>query len=368
MRQLIRSGAVDSAVIALLAATRRGEVTSVRDTKTSLGFRRTLDTFDQMFTYDQATIDSAGVFLISELEKLDPTLNLPLQSVTWARDMPLRTDVTFADDISSFTNSTFAAPGGVNGSNKNWAAKDASAIAGISLDIGKTPQPLTVWATQLSWTIAELQAAEKLGRPVDTQKYEGMQRKYQMDIDEQVYVGDAALGLTGFVNHGALTNTANALTGNWATATADQILADVNELLTSAWQTTGFAVCPSKVLMAPYPYTLLATSKVSSAGNLTILQFIKENSICNGLNGKPLDIEPCKWLTGTNNGNPLGVTATDAMQAYSQDRKYVRFPIVPLQRTALEYRDIRQLVTYFGRLGQVELVYSDTVARRSGLR
>jgi len=40
---------------------------------------------------------------------------------------------------------------------------------------------------------------------------------------------------------------------------------------------------------------------------------------------------------------------------------------VPLLRTALEFRDIRQMVTYYGRIGQVELVYPETVARRANI-
>ncbi len=34
-----------------------------------------------MITFDQATVDSSGAFLIGELERLDQTLNLPLVGV-----------------------------------------------------------------------------------------------------------------------------------------------------------------------------------------------------------------------------------------------------------------------------------------------
>ena len=38
-----------------------------------------------MITFDQATVDSSGAFLIGELERLDQTLNLPLVGYTWTR-------------------------------------------------------------------------------------------------------------------------------------------------------------------------------------------------------------------------------------------------------------------------------------------
>src|SRR6185503_16890258 len=70
-------------------------------------------TMDNMMTFDKATRDGLGAFLIGELERLDPKLHEPLVSVTWSRDIDLRTDVSVADETSSFTNSSFAAAGGL---------------------------------------------------------------------------------------------------------------------------------------------------------------------------------------------------------------------------------------------------------------
>ena len=42
-------------------------------------------TRDGLMTFDRQTIDSAGVFLIGELERLDQNLHEPLASVTWSR-------------------------------------------------------------------------------------------------------------------------------------------------------------------------------------------------------------------------------------------------------------------------------------------
>ena len=50
-----------------------------------------------MITFDQATVDSSGAFLIGELERLDQTLNLPLVGYTWTRDIQLREDVSIAE-------------------------------------------------------------------------------------------------------------------------------------------------------------------------------------------------------------------------------------------------------------------------------
>lgn len=313
-----------------------------------------------MLTFDQRTIDSTGAFLIGELERLDQTLHMPLASVTWSRDIFLREDVSMGDEVSSFTNSSFAAAGGPSPNGKNWIGKDANAIAGIDLDIGKTPNPLNLWGMQLGWTLPELASAQQLGRPVDQQKFEGMQLKYQMDIDEQVYIGDTGLGVTGLVNNASV-NTSNAQTGNWAAATPQQILDDVNELINSVWAASGYAICPSELRLPPAKFGKLVGTLVSSAGNISVLEFLKMNSLSNSVNGRPLNIQPLKWLY------QRGASNADRMVAYTNDKNRVRFPLVPMQRTPLEYRGIHQLTTYFGKLGAVEMVYGETLGYRDGI-
>lgn len=317
---------------------------------------------DGLMTFDRRTIDSSGVFLIGELERLDQKLHEPLAAVTWSRDIDMRQDVSIADEFSAFTNSSFAAANGVAGSGKAWVGKDANAITGIALDIGKTTSPLTLWAMQLGWTLPELESAQKLGRPVDQQKFAGMNLKYQMDIDEQVYIGDTALGLTGLVNSDAkVGSSTNAQTGDWATATPAQIMDDVNELLNSAYAASGYSIVPDSLRLDPVNFSRLVSRLVSTAGNISILEFLKTNSLCNSINGKPLDIQPVKWLTSR------GASNTNRMVAYTKAEDKVRFPLVPLQRTPLEYRDLRQLTTYFGRLGAVEIVYGELIAYRDGV-
>ena len=325
-----------------------------------------------MMTYDKMTIDSTGAFLVGELERLDQKLHEPLVAVTWGRDIDLREDVSMADEASSYTNSTFAAAGGITPSGKNFIGKVTNAVPGIGLDIGKTVSPLYLWATEISYTIPELLSAQQLGRPVDDQKFAGMQLKWQMDIDEMVYIGDTGFTKYGLVNSLAVTGgfvdaTGTGTTTEWVYKTPAQILADVNALLNSCWQASGFAVCPSKLLLPPAQFSYITSQTVSTAGNISILKFLAENCISNSINGKPLDIQPLKWLTsrGTAAGSPSA--ATNRMVCYTQDKIRVRFPLVPLQRTPLEYASIYHKTTYFGKLGVIEIPYPETLYYADGI-
>lgn len=312
-----------------------------------------------MLTFDQATVDGTGVFLVGELERLDQELNMPLVGYTWSRDVQLREDVSIADDISSFTNSTFAAAGTPNPNGKNWIGKDSTAIAGPNIDIAKTGFPLTLWGMELGWTVVELAAAAKVGRPIDTQKYDAMQLKWNMDTDEQVYRGDSQLGVRGLTNYlgAALTNAAKA----WAVSTPDEIRASINKVLSDAWAATGYTLVPRDLLLPPEQFALLSSIIVSSAGNQSLLSYLRENTIAYHQNGVPLNIRAVKWLKGA------GVGGTDRMVAYTNDKKYVRFPMVPLLSVPIQYRGIYQLTTYYGKLGAVESPYPETMAYVDGI-
>lgn len=328
-----------------------------------------------MMTMDSMTRDSTGAFLIGELERLDQTLHMPLVDITYSRDILFRTDVSIADESSSYTLSTFASPGGATNNGINWIGKDSTAIPSIQLDIGKTVNPLFLWGSSIPYTIPELASAQQLGRPIDVQKYQGMNLKYEMDVDQMVYLGDTTLGATrtGMINApstvvapinasttgGATTWAAKVALGTQAGLNA--ILADVNTLIVGAWTSSAYAVVPRTLLLPPSQYALLTSTLVSQAGSISLLQFIKQNSITLAKHGIPLEILPVKWLAGA------GVSSVDRAMVYTNDMHYIRYPIVPLQRTPLQYQGIYHLVYYFGRLGITEIVYPETVAYMDGI-
>ncbi|MGE4191795.1 MAG: DUF2184 domain-containing protein [Pseudodesulfovibrio sp.] len=312
-----------------------------------------------MITFDSRTIDSTGVFLVGELERLDPQLHMPLVTVTWHRDIHLREDVTIADEASAFTNTTLSAMGSLSPGGKNWVGSKTKELSGVSLSTDKTTQAMHLWAMQAGWTIQELARAEQLGRPIDSQKIEALNLKHNMDVDEQVYIGDADLGLTGLVNNPNITPVG--IAAEWTDATtAKQMLADVNDFLAHSYEQTGYSVCADKLLLPPDKIALM-TQPVTEAGADSILEYVSKKSLCTTINGRPLDIKPLKWLPGR------GAAGKNRAVAYTQNPLYVRFPMVPLQRTPLEYRGVHQLTTFFGTIGEVEFVYPETVAYADGL-
>lgn len=333
---------------------------------------------------DNRTCDSTGAFLVGELERLDMTLHEPLASVTWGRDVPLREDVTIADEVSSFTVSTYGASGSLGVGNsitggKAWIGKATNQISGVGVDIGKISQPLTPWAEEVKYDILELESSARVGRPIDQQKYGAMQLKHQMDIDAMVYIGDSDLTRYGLINSdnrtGAddVTNVANVANGaagtpGWTTKTPDEILQDVNELLTSVWQASAWAVIPANLLIPPAQFGYISTQKVSDAGNVSILRYLLENNLLTAAGVAKLQIFPLKWCIGAGVGGTVGtINGHDRMVCYTKDMQRVRYPMTMLQRTPIQYDSIYHKSTYFCRLGVMEIVYPETIGYRDGL-
>lgn len=328
-------------------------------------------------THDGKVVDSTGAFLVGELERLDPTIHEPLVAVSWSRDIDLRDDVTIGDEVSSFTVSTYSSAGGLGtgngiGNGKAWSGRTTTQISNVDVDIAKTPNPLRPWSLEIKYSIFELESAALAGRPIDAQRLDALQLKHQMDIDEQVYIGDTTTGDTGLHNNSLVSAATNFPAGSggqtqWVNKTPDEILTDVNNALTTTWANAAWAVAPGRVLIPPTQYGYIATAKISLAGNVSILKYVQENNLVSSA-GKKLEIYPVKWGIGAGVGGTIGTAGTvDRMVVYSKEKKYVRFPMTILQRTPIQYDGVYHKSTYYCRLGRVEAVYPETISYWDGL-
>lgn len=332
-----------------------------------------------MRTYDQATADSLGAFLIGQLEILDRTIHEPLQDFKWSRDINVRTDATMGHDFTSFTQMAMASVGGIDPTKKAFISKDSTTIPNVAVDVGKTASPLIPWGLELGYSIFELESAQLIGQGIDEQKYFALKRKFQQDVDIQVYLGDTTVpNCYGLLNSPQVPTTgAVAANGTgspatlWTGKTPDQILEDVNTLIEAVWAATGFTKCPRKLGLPPQQLAYIISTKVSDAGNVSILQFLRDNCISLQENGTPLEIVAMKWLTGTapavGTANPLGPQSTNSMVVYTQEYDLVRFPMVPMIGLPQQFRGAAQLRPYVAKLGVTEFVYPETIGYAYGI-
>lgn len=310
------------------------------------------------------TRDSALAFYVSELDNMDKVLYEPLVDITWSRDITLRAGVSFDDETVSFIRTNFASGGTQSATGKPWISPKTTQLPGVDVNGTRIITDLRPLGREVSYTSIELNRAAKLGRPIDKMKIDAFNELYQMDTDAMVYIGDTDVVAYGLVNSPLVTagNVVNPGPGTaWSTKTPDQILADVNTLLTAVWTASNFKYCPTDLLLPPVQFALITSTKVSDAGNVSVLKFLKENCISLAINGKEINIRPSKWLTGR------GAGSTDRMVAYTNLNKLVRFPLVPVRRETPYYLSINFIAPYIYGYGSVEFVYPETIEYADGI-
>lgn len=317
-----------------------------------------------------AALDSTLAYYIGQTELFNPRFNEPLMDFTASRDIKY-IEAGLGIEATSYIKNTFGATGSQSSQGLPWFAGNGDVIPGISVEGQKVTTPFRPLARNLTYSFIELERSQQTGQPLDTAKMLALNALYRLDLDKCVYIGDqsAYANFTGLTNNPNV-NTATVALGasgftQWDKKTPDEIVADINDALVSAWTTSGLEFPPNKVLLPPAQFAYICAQKVSLAGNISILNYIKINCISTNLIGS-LDIQPLKFLTpGTAySANPLAAR----MIVYTNSQEYVRFPLAPIQgRQATSPDGVNFIRPYVYGFGEVEFPYVETFAYRDGI-
>lgn len=315
---------------------------------------------------DAAGIASGQAFLVSELEKRDTLVRTPLTSYTYTRDIPIRVGGGWAEFVSAM-----GVGYGVTGGSGDGivTAGSADGIPMVQADFGKDlwKTHMISVGTRVFWI--DQMRGNMTGRNMDTLLRDGVRMTYDKHMDENVYVGFAAYGSTGLLNNADVTVT-NAATGaggsaTWATKTPDEILKDVNDAILAAWAASEYDLdaIPNHIILPYEQYNYIATTKVSSLAEKTILTFLLENNVAK-VNGGDLFIGATAWADGA------GVGGADRMVVYCNKERYVAVDeLVPLTRamTTANAERFSYDTAYAGNVSEVETFYPMTMIYVDGI-
>ena len=135
----------------------------------------------------------------------------------------------------------------------------------------------------------DVQRGAVTGRSLEQIYDQGIRLDHDKFLDLNVYQGFTAYGTTGLVNDpnvsaGSVAVGASGHT-EWmypgAYKTPDEILADVNSLIVAAWAASQYdqSAVPNHMLIPNTHYAHIASTKVSTAADKTILEFLLANNI-----------------------------------------------------------------------------------------
>jgi hypothetical protein len=311
---------------------------------------------DPRVAMDSAALGTGMAFLVGELEKKDTKLNEPLASVTFARDIPVKVGGGWVETTSNLF-VDYATTGGNGSGLIRGQSNDIPVIQGnTSKDLFK----VFGWSNVLKVPFIDQQRMQGIGRSLDGILDNGIKLNYNKSLDYMCYKGVPEEKVYGLVNNPNITTStvaknAAGTSTKWADKTADEILMDINALLTDTWTNSEYdnSGMANHILVPPQKYAALVTRKVSEAGNISILNYVLENNI--GKNqGIDLDIQPSRWCAGA------GLTGSDRMVAYVNDESKIQMDIpVPLMRamTQQSVENMAYLTGYVANIGQVKHLY-----------
>ena len=316
-----------------------------------------------MYKIDAAKRDALTAFLTRQLTAFDMRLNEPLSGQTeWPKVLSMRTNVGLGDQATAFFRQAWTANGGISTPGISWAGRRANGtVPTVGISDEMVTHPLRPWAQQIDYTVFELEAAQQLGRSISDEKMRALNKKYQIDMDMVVALGDSVLGFTGFYNDAGVT-AASATNGSWASATPGDIVEDVNVAMNAVYTASGYSHAPDTLILPPDQYALIATTPMSATiPDITILQWLERRSFGAVKNGRELTILDSRYLPG------IGAGSTDRMVLYTRGEDMVRIAGTPLTTMPVQVHDYTYGVTVYGVIGEVEIVYPTTVEYVDGI-
>ena len=318
------------------------------------------------FTMDAAGIASGGAFLVSELEKRDPLIRKPLTSVTYPRDININVGGGWVDYVSAMSVAY-----GITGGSENGpvAAGGANGLPVVQASVDKGVYKAHVFATALRVMFVDMQKSNYIGRSLDQLLQDGVRLTYDKHMDANVYVGLSNYGTTGLVNNpDAVETTVDngaAGTATWETKTPLEILADINNAITSVWANAEYdtEAMPNHILIPYEQYTLIMNTPVTDLATETILDFVLKNNVA-AKNGGSLYIGATRWCKGAGTGSK------DRMVVYVNHERYVNVDeLVPMTRamTQPNAANFCYDTAYAANISEVQVFYPQTIGYFDGI-
>ncbi len=135
-----------------------------------------------------------------------------------------------------------------------------------------------------AYSVQELRASSRVGRPLSASRAVAARRAFEELVDKIGAVGDSTFGLSGLLSQSAVAfATATTKTGGgtaWtgAGALSDEILADLNNMVTTIRNATNDVSSPDTIVLPVARHALIKTRARSATSDTTILSFFLANN------------------------------------------------------------------------------------------
>jgi hypothetical protein len=334
--------------------------------------------------------NNTGAFVLSQLSLLDPEIRLPLQEVTYTKDLAPRV-VTVDYEQATWTNTAGGRTGSSTAQGMPLRGINTNAQRNESVRTALSQNKLQIWEQAIFFDEIALSRSQKLGIPLDLTEMEMLRNDFQFDLDNAAALGIPSQGLFGLYNGDAasgntnpwaVTNSANTLlTGgtlngsayeyyalNHPTSYAQSILNDLNAFDYSGYSSLSFSRAFTRFLVPPQIFPILNTPLVWNgySNMMSIIEYFKLNCIAAKAFGENVEVVPRKYCNGQANGYGNGLSS-NRIVGYIPGPQYTKFEYGALQAWPPFIKSGYQEITYYAALGGVEFLYPNSVGYLNGV-
>ena len=238
-----------------------------------------------------------------------------------------------------------------------FIGSSADDLPSVALSANKTSVPIGYAGNSFDYSLDELRKTQQLRIPVDVTKGRAAFRGAKEHSQRVAYFGDADRGMTGLFNNPnvSLDNS----TVNWATATGQEIVDDMNSLLISVWINSANTHLPNAFALDSTRYAVISSRRMDSGTDTTILQFFMQNNLYTTTTNQPLRIFPRLQLL------EAGAGGKDRMMAYElNDDNLGMVNPIPWRALAPQMVGLNIKVPCEYKIGGVEFRYLFSAAYR----
>jgi hypothetical protein len=335
--------------------------------------------FGGIQTMDAAAVASGQVFLEGQLEKMDPKLYEPLISVTWMRDVVVKTGGGYVDYTSNF----FPEYGTVGANQYGLMAGESNALPVIQGNISKDVFPVNTYGYIIKVPFLDQARMTQIGRSLEDLLQNGLRLNYDKMLDQNAYFGMTDIGQYGLINNPQVAQQTVAETGTpptgdlpweqmlWRNKTPEQILDDVNSAINRCWARSEYDLkgMPNHILIPPDDFAYINGTLISTAGSQSILSFLLMNNTAKA-QGVDLVISPCRQCISAGEATESGTSGSGRMVTYVNREDMVFFDeTVPLTRviTQPSAEQVAYLSTYVAKVGVLKFMYYQPVDYADGI-
>lgn len=313
----------------------------------------------QSYQYDADMVinnaDSGIAFYISQLAVLDPKIyDVKYRNIIFPEVVPVDTSMPEWIDTVNYISYDAVTMG-------KFIAANGKDLPQSDIDANISSVPVGYAGNSYGYTLEELRKSQQMRLPLDVTKARVAYRGAQEHMQRVAWFGDASRGMTGMFNNPniPLDNS----TVNWATATGQEMVNDMNSLLIKVWSQSANVHVPDTLLLPSDKYAIASSKRMDTGTDTTVMEFFKRNNLFRDITGGEIEVRPILELQTANTAG-----TGPRMMAYEKTPdNLVMYNPIPWRPLAPQPNGLRIEISAEYKISGVEFRYPGSAAYRDML-